>query len=138
MSFSLIIPVFNEEESINNLFQKLKNIKEIKKDVEIILVDDCSTDKSYTYLNQNSSDINAIVIKNHEKNRGYGYSIKEGVKIAKNNVIAISDCDRTAYPVEEILGGFEILNLKNADMIIGKRDFKNSSNSFIKNFLEDH
>ena len=63
MSFSLIIPVFNEEESINNLFKKLKNIKEIKKDVEIILVDDCSTDKSYTYLNQNSSDINAIVIK---------------------------------------------------------------------------
>ena len=38
------------------------------------------------------------------------------------------------YPVEEILKMFEILNLKNADMIIGKRDFKNSSNSFIKNF----
>lgn len=132
MSFSLIIPVFNEEESINNLFKKLKNIKEIKKDVEIILVDDCSTDKSYDYLKQNSSNVNAIVIKN-EKNRGYGYSIKEGVKIAKNNVIAISDCDGT-YPVEEILKMFEIFNLNNADMIIGKRNFKNSSNSFIKNF----
>ena len=131
MSFSLIIPVFNEEESINNLFKKLKNIKEIKEDVEIILVDDCSTDKSYDYLKQNSSNVNAIVIKN-EKNRGYGYSIKEGVKIAKNNVIAISDCDGT-YPIEEILKMFEIFNLNNADMIIGKRNFKNSSNSFIKN-----
>ena len=132
MSFSLIIPVFNEEESINNLFNKLKNIKEIKEDIEIILVDDCSTDKSYDYLKQNSSNVNAIIIKN-EKNRGYGYSIKEGVKIAKNNVIAISDCDGT-YPVEEILKMFEIFNLNNADMIIGKRNFKNSSNSFIKNF----
>ena len=132
MSFSLIIPVFNEEESINNLFKKLKNIKEIKEDVEIILVDDCSTDKSYDYLKQNSSNVNAVVIKN-EKNRGYGYSIKEGVKIAKNNVIAISDCDGT-YPIEEILKMFEIFNLNNADMIIGKRNFKNSSNSFIKNF----
>ena len=67
MSFSLIIPVFNEEESINNLFKKLKNIKEIKEDVEIILVDDCSTDKSYDYLKQNSSNVNAVVIKMKKK-----------------------------------------------------------------------
>ena len=132
MSFSLIIPVFNEQESIKDLFKKLNDIKKIKKDIEIILVDDCSTDKSYDYLNQNSSDVNAIIIKN-EKNRGYGYSIKEGVKIAKNNVIAISDCDGT-YPIEEILKMFEIFNLKNADMVIGKRDFKKSPNLFIKNF----
>ena len=72
------------------------------------MIDDCSTDKSYDYLKQNSSNVNIVVIKN-EKNRGYGYSNK-GVKIAKNNVIAISDCDGT-YPIREILKMFEIFNL---------------------------
>tara|TARA_X000000950_G_C13762356_1_gene597382 strand:- start:103 stop:963 length:861 start_codon:yes stop_codon:yes gene_type:complete len=132
MSFSLIIPVYNEEKSIKNLFEKLKDIKKIKKDIEIILIDDCSTDRSYNYLSENCSYVDAKIIKN-EINRGYGFSIKEGLKIAKNNSIAICDCDGT-YPVEEILKMFEIFNLENADMVIGKRDFSKSSNSIIKNF----
>ena len=131
MSFSLIIPVFNEEQSIKSLFEKLKNVKEIKKDIEIILIDDCSTDNSYNYLIEKSPIVGAKILKN-ETNRGYGYSIKEGSKIASNNIVAICDCDGT-YPLEEILKMFEIFNLKNADMVIGKRDFSNSSNSFIKN-----
>ena len=130
--FTLIIPVYNEENSINSLFDKLSKIKDISKDIEIIIVDDCSSDNSYNYLKEKSKNLSIKLIKN-EVNKGYGYSIKRAIKVSQTNTIAICDCDGT-YPIEEVIKMFAIYKNESADMIIGKRNFEKNASSILKNF----
>ena len=98
---SLIIPVFNESEEIENFFSNLKKVCNFDLVNEIIFIDDCSTDnslksleKKITEFNTLSLDVNFFLIRNL-KNRGYGFSIKKGVRNSSNDTIAIIDLDRT-------------------------------------------
>ena len=78
--FSLIIPVYNEENSIINSLEEISNIfKETDIDFELILVNDGSNDKTSDRINQYNSENNLNLI-NHDKNRGYGAAIKTGIK----------------------------------------------------------
>ena len=91
---SLIIPVFNESNEIENFFNELKNCN-FELVNEIIFVDDCSTDNSLSLLEKKIVEfkilnlkINFIIIRGL-KNRGYGFSIKKGVNYSNNNLLAI-------------------------------------------------
>ena len=103
---SLIIPVFNESNEIENFFNELKNCN-FELVNEIIFVDDCSTDNSLSLLEKKIVEfkilnlkINFIIIRGL-KNRGYGFSIKKGVDNSNNNLIAIIDLDLT-YKIEDL------------------------------------
>lgn len=121
IELSIIIPVFNEEKSINNVFFSLINqIKKINIEYEIIVVNDGSTDNSKNTL----SAIENIKLINHPQNRGYGASLKTGIKEAKYGWILIIDCDNT-YPINAL--PLFIDNTKNYDMIVGSREKKNNS-----------
>ena len=91
MDFSIVIPCFNEEENIANLFKEINNsLKSFK--YELILVDDCSTDNSYEVINKFKNIENLLVIRS-KVNRGQSFSLYEGIKIAKTNTIVTLDCD---------------------------------------------
>ena len=103
---SLVIPVFNETNEIENFFNDLKNC-DFNLINEIIFVNDCSTDDSYKSLEDKinqfkieSSNINFLLLSNF-KNRGYGFSIKKGVDNSGNDSVAIIDLDRT-YKIEDL------------------------------------
>ena len=127
---SVVIPAYNEEDTICETIKKLKKLfKENKlEDSEIIVVNDGSTDKTGELLEK----LEIVYIKN-PKNMGYGYSLKRGIKIAKNETIVIIDCDLT-YPVEYIP---KLLKKKEEgfDLVIGKRTGKYYKESFLKSFL---
>lgn len=117
---SLIIPVYNEKDEIENFFNDLKdcNFDIIN---EIIFVDDCSTDNSLDLLEKKINEfkklapnINLLLIASL-KNRGYGFSIKKGVNNSTNDTIAIIDLDRT-YKIDD-------LNVM-ADIFINKYELK--------------
>tara|TARA_B100000427_G_scaffold317580_1_gene313815 strand:- start:951 stop:1844 length:894 start_codon:yes stop_codon:yes gene_type:complete len=116
IEISLIIPVFNEENSIDATISDLKSVlKNVDFSFEIIMVDDGSTDSSLELLKNYSSEITLI---KHEQNRGYGASLKSGVLKAKGKNIIITDADGT-YPSKTII---EIKQeLKGNDMVVGAR-----------------
>jgi glycosyltransferase involved in cell wall biosynthesis len=111
-SVSIIIPAYNEEKSIgqviNTIRQTLAGV-----DYELIVVDDGSTDKTSDVIKSKS-----ITLLVHPENRGYGAAIKTGVVYAKSDWILILDADGT-YPVNAIP---ELLKyIDQYDMVVGAR-----------------
>jgi len=99
-SLSIIFPVFNEQNRINNSLNKLKKFIFISKIefLEIIFIDDGSKDKTY-FIIQNfierfkfNKNINIYLLKNI-KNFGKGYSLKKGVAYSKAEWILTVDID---------------------------------------------
>ncbi len=89
---SIVIPAFNEENAIAS------TIEDIRKYVnaEIIVVNDGSTDRTLEKL----KDVRGIKVVSHPYNKGYGASLKTGIRAAKNEWILIIDADRTYSPAE--------------------------------------
>jgi len=108
---SIIVPVYNESESIVTV---LNDILELKGNFEVIVVDDYSTDGSRSIL----ESMKGIKLISHLKNKGYSNSLKTGIKAAKGEWIIIIDSDET-YPVKAIP---ELLKyIDKYDMVIGAR-----------------
>ncbi len=117
---SIIIPVYNEEKAVKETIESLKEVMSSIKnyDYEIITVNDCSKDKSGEILDK----IDGIKVLHNKPNKGYGASLKEGIKEAQGEWILIIDADGT-YPVNEI--PYLVKYLNDYDMVIGTRDIKN-------------
>ena len=76
MSFSVVIPFFNEEDNAETLLDEIDlNLKEINDDYEIILINDASTDNTYDVLKNIHKKNNKVKIINNIKNIGQSYSL---------------------------------------------------------------
>ena len=90
MKLSIVIPCFNEEKTISKIIDKI--INKVNLDKEIIVVDDCSTDKTRSILQNELKDkIDKLIL--NDQNYGKGYSLKEGIKIAEGEILIIQDAD---------------------------------------------
>jgi len=118
---SVIIPCFNEEDTVAGVLEELSSaLRSAGVTHEIIVVDDGSTDRTAELLA--GSDIPACVIR-HRVNRGYGASIKAGVKAASHDYVLITDADGQHSP-ESVL---ELLRqIEDYDMAIGARQGQGS------------
>lgn len=88
MKLSVIIPAYNEIDTIEKILQKVKEVKIPK---EIIVVDDGSTDGTKEYL-ENLKD-NEIKFISYGKNVGKSYAVRTGIKNAIGDIIIIQDAD---------------------------------------------
>ena len=136
---SLIIPVYNESDEVENFFNDLKTLNSNLIN-EIIFIDDCSEDNSLNLLKNKidefkslSLNINFLILSNL-KNRGYGFSIKKGVNNSSNDSIAIIDLDRT-YKIEDLntmADKFINVNKLKYDLIAGERKIDTTNTSRLK------
>lgn len=119
INLSVIIPAYNEEKIISETIEGLKNqLSGLNLVYEIIVINDGSTDKTREILEK----IPKIKTVNHSENRGYGATLKTGVKMARADSILIMDADGT-YPYESIP---ELLKYApDYDMVVGARTGKN-------------
>jgi len=116
-SFSVVIPCFNEAKNIETV---IKLVRESPlENVEIVVVDDCSTDGTRQLLTGSlKSLVNKIIL--HDKNRVKGAALRSGFAACMGDVIIIQDADLeydpTEYPklVQPILLG-------KADVVYGSR-----------------
>lgn len=101
-SISIVIPCYNEEEGIPNLIQKLTPAVEAlqkKHSVELIFVDDGSTDKTNELLHRSYNNNPKAKIIKHETNRNLGAALRTGFQHASGDLVAALDCDCTYDPI---------------------------------------
>lgn len=93
---SIIIPVFNEEKTVNKLLKNLFFTKLPVKQIEYIIVDDGSTDKSNSIIKSFKSK--KIKVFTHKKNKGKGEAVRTGFKHATGDYLIIQDADLEYNP----------------------------------------
>ena len=123
LSLSVVIPVFNEKDTIETLINHVSNSKIVS---EIIVIDDCSTDNSIPIIKKTIENILkekshlSILFSQNKKNMGKGASLRAGFELATCDVIVIQDADLEYDPseyerlIKPIVDG-------NADVVYGSR-----------------
>lgn len=120
---SIIVPAFNEADTIQAILQKIQSVVLINNiEKEIIVVNDCSKDNTEQKVidyQQSNPTIN-IVYKKHDRNKGKGAALRTGFQSATGDFVIVQDADLEYDPNEfnillkPILDGF-------ADVVYGSR-----------------
>jgi glycosyltransferase involved in cell wall biosynthesis len=121
-SVSVVIPAYNEEGNVGVLLDKTVMVLERQRvNYEIILVDDGSTDKTFSVAEKSASKNGKISILKHPRKRGKSLSLKTGFSHCKGEVIVMMDADLQYDPREIPL----LLNVigKEYDVANGWRDY---------------
>jgi glycosyltransferase involved in cell wall biosynthesis len=124
MTLSIIIPLYNEAELISTVLNKLFSIQYPSSisQVEIIVVDDSSTDNSHQVVEQitNQKHPFQITLLKHSVNKGKGAAVKTGINTSTGNIILIQDADLELSP-EDIPKLIEVMDLLKVEFINGSR-----------------
>ena len=113
MQLSIIIPCFNEEKNIPFILQSFQNVIK-KEDMEVILVNNGSTDSTAELLEQllpNYPFARTVLV---PVNQGYGYGILQGLEAAKGNFIGWTHADLQTDPAD-VIKAYRILERRNWD-----------------------
>jgi dolichol-phosphate mannosyltransferase len=105
MKYSLIFPVYNEQENVKNLYERVARVvKKLKTDYELIFINDGSHDKTASLLSTlNKKDKNVKII-NFSRNFGHQTAVSAGLKYVTGDYVAILDADLQDPP--EVLPKF--------------------------------
>lgn len=119
---SLIIPVYNEENAIEGtILGAREHLQKTGEEFEILIVNDGSTDDTTTKIHHCIGGPVRVV--SHPRNRGYGASMKTGIRHAKGDLLATVDADGT-YPLAAFPKLITVLREKQVDMVVGARTKK--------------
>ena len=121
---SIILPTLNEVENVCSIIKKIINLSGNYL-IEIIVVDDASTDGTTSLVKKLSKEDNRIRLINRYGRNGLSSAIKEGTLSASGDVIAIMDTDGQ-HQVESLYEAIDELLISNKDLIVGSR-FLNKS-----------
>lgn len=98
---SIVIPIYNEEESIPHLYTAIKDVMEkLDREYEIILVDDGSRDKSFSILSEIQEKDKTVVVIGFRKNFGQTAAVAAGFNYAEGDVIITMDADLQNDPTD--------------------------------------
>ena len=124
MSTSIIIPCYNEKNAIRDTIESIRSVIHDSKmnDVEIICVNDGSTDGSEHVLNALAREHQTgnLLVVHHNRNQGYGAALKTGIRRSQKTYICITDADGT-YPNERIPDLIDQITKHDLDMVVGAR-----------------
>ncbi|MCX6340399.1 MAG: glycosyltransferase [Candidatus Aureabacteria bacterium] len=117
MKISVVIPVYNE---INTIAAIIQRVEAVPLEKEIIVVDDCSTDGTRKELERIASRDKILRVIYQERNQGKGAALREGFRYVTGDIVVIQDADLEYYP-EEYPKLIEPIVRGRADVVYGSR-----------------
>ncbi len=121
---SIVIPSFNEELRLPVTLAEISAyIRASKRETEVIVIDDGSTDRTADVANSFSGEIQRLLVIANNKNRGKGYSVRHGMLEARGRIVLFTDADLSA-PIDE--ADKLIAALADHDVAIGSRALNRS------------
>ena len=117
---SVIIPCYNEIATLRRCVASVMSIAGDNLLLEIIIVDDCSTDGSLAIANALAAQHSMIRVLRHAKNKGKGAAIRSGISEASGDFVAIQDAD-LEYDPNDLVRLIEPLAAGKGDVAIGSR-----------------
>ena len=128
MIISVIIPVYNEENTISKILDKILDLKDLN--IEILVVNDGSTDATESNLLSYEKNTKIKII-NHKKNLGKGAAIKTAKEHLNGDIIIIQDADLEYDPIDYYLLIKPIKEQKSlvvyGSRVLGKPRYQNKS-----------
>jgi len=101
MTLSVIIPLYNEEENLPLLYEKLKEyLESLKKEYEILFVDDGSADRTLSILEEIQAKDNRVVVLSLRRNFGQTAAFAAGFDFARGDIVVTMDGDLQNDPVD--------------------------------------
>ena len=117
---SIVIPCFNEEKTLERCLQHVRAIQDDSLALEIIIVDDCSTDSSLKIADALAEKFPEVIVLRHLQNRGKGAALQTGFQYATGQIVAIQDADLEYNPVDLRRMVVPIVD-NQADVVLGSR-----------------
>lgn len=100
-SLSVVLPVYNEEKNIDDVLRNVFDaVSGITHDLEVVVVDDGSKDRTPAILSQWAARDARVKAIRHDRNMGYGAALCSGFETAKKEWIFLMDADRQFDPAE--------------------------------------
>ncbi len=118
MKLSVIIPVYNEKSTVEEIIKRIELIEDIDK--EIIVVDDASTDGTTEILRNMQQIYPHIKFLFKDQNRGKGHTLKEGFKHSMGDYVIVQDAD-LEYDPADYKKLIRALEEENVDVVYGSR-----------------
>ena len=124
MLLSVVIPIFNEDQTIGDVITRLKaTMQKIGLEYELIVVDDCSSDSSLELSRKQRARVYSL-----KQHMGKGFALRVGFSKAKGEIIATIDSDGSHRP-EELPFLLSPLLQGQVDFVIGSRYISNKPTS---------
>jgi len=121
MSLSVIVPVYNERYLVAFSLKRLLELKSgFISSMQVIIVDDCSSDGSYAVLESFAKQDSRVILTRHAKNQGKGGAICSGLELATGDLTIIHDAD-LEYNPGDIPSMVRVCVEEGADAVFGAR-----------------
>lgn len=130
MQLSVIIPVYNEEKTLEEIIRKVSSTGLVR---EIVVVDDGSDDNSTTILEKLKHD-NCLQLKvlYHDNNKGKGAAIRTGLSAVSGEVVLIQDADLEYDPEENYVKILEPFQKPDTQVVYGSRNLQLNPKSSVR------
>jgi glycosyltransferase involved in cell wall biosynthesis len=117
---SVVVPCYNEEKTLASCVEKLLEIEDQSLGLELIIVNDCSTDRSLDVANGLKQKHPRIGVLSHARNQGKGAALRTGISHATGDFVAIQDAD-LEYSPADLKRLVALLAEGEADVVLGSR-----------------
>lgn len=120
IKFTVVIPCYNEEKTLKKCVERVLKIADESLSLEVIIIDDCSTDRTLAIAKELEAKYSEIRVFEHSRNQGKGAALRTGFQKMTGDFVAVQDADLEYNPMELKNLLLPLVN-NEADVVLGSR-----------------